>query len=60
MTTNRIHEYQHKLRQDFRPLLPAQRIVAERIRQEMTKGVKASLMSLEAWKYTTNHTQEVL
>lgn len=52
---NRIHDYQRKLREDFRPLLPAQRIVAERIRKEMTKNVKASLMSIEAWKQYDRH-----
>lgn len=52
---NRIHDYQRKLCEDFRPLLPAQRIVAERIRKEMTKNVKASLMSIEAWKQYDRH-----
>ena len=48
---NRIHDYQRKLdERDFLPLLPEQEEVAERIVKEMTKDVKAALMSLEAWK----------
>ena len=47
---NRIHDYQRKLDEsDFLPLLPEQEAVAERIHKEMTKDVKASLISYTAW-----------
>lgn len=52
--TNRIHDYQRKLdERGFLPLLPKQEEVAKRVHKEMTKDVKASLMSIEAWKRIT-------
>lgn len=54
--TNRIHDYQRKLdERGFLKLLPEQEAVAERIVKEMTKDVKASLMSIEAWKQHDRH-----
>ena len=51
MIKNNTTEYLQKLTErDFLPLLPAQLSVAERVRQELTKDVKASMMSYEAWR----------
>ena len=46
---NNLAQYESKRDAEFLPLLPEQEEVAERIRQEMTQNVKASLLSYEAW-----------
>ena len=46
-----LAQYESKLSElDFLPLLPEQQDVAEKIRQELTKNVKAQLCSYEAWE----------
>ena len=55
MIKNNTTEYLQKLTErDFLPLLPAQLSVAERVRQELTKDVKASMLTLEAHKRIWN------